>query len=116
METVSAELIEERFDTKKSNRNILIIGLLFFIFGFVTWLGSVLIPYLRIACELSSFESYFVAFAFYISYTIMAIPSAWVLKKTGFKKGMSIGLLTMAAGNLFFIPAALTRMYPLFLF
>jgi fucose permease len=115
METVSAELIEERFDTKKSNQNIVIIGSLFFVFGFVTWLGSVLIPYLRIACELSSFESYFVAFSFYISYTVMAIPSAWVLKKTGFKKGMSTGLLIMAAGTLFFIPAALTRIFPLFL-
>ena len=115
METVSAELIIHTADTKKSNRNIVIIGLLFFVFGFVTWLGSVLIPYLRIACELSSFESYFVAFSFYISYTVMAIPSAWVLKKTGFKKGMSTGLLIMAAGTLFFIPAALTRAYPLFL-
>jgi MFS transporter, FHS family, L-fucose permease len=115
METVSAELIEERFDSKKSNQNIFIIGSLFFVFGFVTWLGSVLIPYLRIACELSSFESYFVAFSFYISYTVMAIPSAWVLKKTGFKTGMSTGLLIMAAGTLFFIPAALTRIFPLFL-
>ncbi len=116
MATVSAESITYTAGTaKKSNRNIIIIGLLFFVFGFVTWLGSVLIPYLRIACELSSFESYFVAFSFYISYTVMAIPSAWVLKKTGFKKGMSTGLLIMAAGTLFFIPAALTRMYPLFL-
>jgi MFS transporter, FHS family, L-fucose permease len=116
METVSVvSTTHTARATNKNNRNILIIGLLFFIFGFVTWLSSVLIPYLRIACELSSFESYFVAFAFYISYTIMAIPSAWVLKKTGFKKGMSTGLLIMAAGNLFFIPAALTRMYPLFL-
>lgn len=98
-----------------NNRNIFIIGLLFFVFGFVTWLGSVLIPYLRIACELTSFQSYFVAFSFYISYTVMAIPSAWVLKKTGFKKGMSTGLLMMALGALCFIPAALTRMYPLFL-
>ncbi|CAN5616914.1 sugar MFS transporter [soil metagenome] len=100
---------------EKNNRNIIIIGLLFFVFGFVTWLGSVLIPYLRIACELSTFESYFVAFSFYISYTVMAIPSAWVLRKTGFKKGMSIGLLIMAAGALIFIPAAITRLYPLFL-
>ncbi|HNP20755.1 MAG TPA: sugar MFS transporter [Panacibacter sp.] len=100
---------------KNNNRNILIIGLLFFVFGFVTWLGSVLIPYLRIACQLSAFQSYFVAFSFYISYTVMAIPSSWVLKKTGFKKGMSAGLLMMALGALFFIPAALTRMYPLFL-
>src|SRR5947207_6862000 len=115
METVSAELIAHTLDTKKNNKNILIIGSLFFVFGFVTWLGSVLIPYLRIACELSSFESYFVAFSFYISYTVMAIPSAWVLKKTGFKKGMSLGLFIMAAGTLFFIPAALTRMFPIFL-
>jgi glucose/galactose transporter len=116
MTTASTELIAHppRI-AKANNRNIIIIGVLFFVFGFVTWLGSVLIPYLRIACELSSFESYFVAFSFYISYTVMAIPSAWVLKKTGFKKGMSTGLLIMAAGALFFIPAALTRMYPLFL-
>lgn len=94
---------------------MIIIGILFFVFGFVTWLGSVLIPYLKIACELNDFESYLVAFSFYISYFIMAIPSAWVLKKTGYKKGMSLGLLIMAAGALVFIPAALSRLYGLFL-
>ena len=101
---------------KKGIHPLFIIGALFFVFGFVTWLGSVLIPYLRIACELtSSYQSYFVAFAFYISYFVMAIPSSWVLKYTGFKKGMAIGLLIMAIGALLFIPAALTRMYSLFL-
>jgi len=97
------------------NSDILIIGILFFIFGFVTWLGSILIPYLKIACELTTFESYLVAFSFYISYTIMAVPSAWVLRKTGSKKGMSLGLFIMGFGALLFIPAALTRWYPLFL-
>lgn len=96
-------------------RPMLIIGALFFIFGFVTWLNSVLIPYLKIACQLSNFQSYLVAFAFYISYLVMAIPSAWVLKVTGFKKGMSVGLLAMAVGALIFVPAALTRTYGLFL-
>lgn len=96
-------------------RSILIIGALFFIFGFVTWLNSVLIPYLGIACELNNFEAYLVAFAFYISYLVMAIPSAWVLKATGFKKGMSVGLVVMAVGALVFIPAALSRTYALFL-
>ena len=96
-------------------RSIIIIGALFFIFGFVTWLNSVLIPYLKIACELNNFESYLVAFAFYISYLVMAIPSAWVLKATGFKKGMSVGLLIMAVGCLIFIPAATSRTYVLFL-
>ncbi|GAB3533554.1 sugar MFS transporter [Pontibacter brevis] len=94
---------------------MLIIGALFFIFGFVTWLNSVLIPYLRIACELNNFESYLVAFAFYVSYLVMAIPSAWVLKQTGFKKGMSLGLAVMAVGALVFVPAAMTRTYIFFL-
>lgn len=100
----------------KIKKPVYIIGLLFFVFGFVTWLGSVLIPYLRIACEINTFQSYFVAFSFYISYTLMAIPASWLLKKTGFKKGMSLGLTIMAAGTLIFIPAAMTREYGLFLF
>lgn len=99
-----------------NRRSIVIIGALFFIFGFVTWLNSVLIPYLQVACELSNFESYFVVFAFYISYLVMAIPSAWILNKTGFKKGMSLGLLIMALGAVFFVPAAINRAYELFLF
>lgn len=98
-----------------TNKSILIIGALFFIFGFVTWLNSVLIPYLKIACELNNFESYLVAFAFYISYLVMALPSAWILKITGFKNGMSVGLLVMAVGALIFVPAAYSRTYELFL-
>lgn len=94
---------------------IYIIGALFFVFGFVTWLNSVLIPYLKIACQLNNFESYLVAFSFYIAYLVMAIPSAWVLKVTGFKNGMSLGLLIMGIGALIFVPAALTRTYGLFL-
>lgn len=100
---------------KRTLNPIIIIGALFFIFGFVTWLNSVLIPYLKIACELNNLESYLVAFAFYIAYFVMALPSAWVLKKTGFKKGMSWGLFVMAIGALIFIPAALTRTYSFFL-
>ena len=92
-----------------------IIAALFFIFGFVTWLNSVLIPYLKIACELNNFESYLVAFAFYISYAVMALPSSIVLNLFGYKKGISIGLATMAVGALVFVPAAMTRTYYLFL-
>jgi glucose/galactose transporter len=94
---------------------ITIIGALFFIFGFVTWLNATLIPYLRIACELTAFESFWVTFAFYISYFVMALPSSALLKKTGFKNGMSVGLITMALGALVFIPAAMTRTYGMFL-
>jgi MFS transporter, FHS family, L-fucose permease len=96
--------------------SITIIGILFFIFGFVTWLNSVLIPFLRQACQLTDFQAFFVTFAFYFSYLIMAIPSSAILNKTGFAKGMSIGLAVMAVGSLIFIPAASIRSYPLFLF
>lgn len=94
---------------------MLIIGGLFFIFGFVTWVNSILIPYFKIACELSNFQSYLVAFAFYISYFIISVPSAYLLRAVGFKKGIMTGLWIMAAGAFVFIPAALTRAYPVFL-
>ena len=95
---------------------IVIIGVLFFIFGFITWLNGTLIPYLKIACELSSdTQSYLVATAFFIAYTVMALPSSWVLRKTGYKKGMAIGLLVMALGAAIFIPAAKIRSFDMFL-
>ena len=94
---------------------IIIIGILFFVFGFITWLNATLIPYLKISCELTNFESYLVTMAFYISYFVMALPSSYILDKTGFKNGMSWGLVTMAIGALIFIPAALTREYSIFL-
>ncbi len=106
--------------TNKTNReytiSIVIIAALFFIFGFVTWLNATLIPYLKIACELKNdFQAYLVAFSFYISYFFMALPSSWLLNKTGFKNGMSLGLAVMAAGALIFIPSAISRTFSLFL-
>lgn len=95
--------------------SITIIGVLFFIFGFVTWLNGTIIPFLQTACELSPFEASLVTFAFYISYFVMALPSSFILKKTGYKKGISIGLFIMALGALMFIPAAYSRLYPVFL-
>ncbi|HEX8333641.1 MAG TPA: sugar MFS transporter [Segetibacter sp.] len=92
-----------------------IIGSLFFVFGFITWANSQLIPYLRIACELSVAQSYLVATAFFAAYFFMAIPSSYILRKTGFKKGMSLGLFVMAIGAILFVPAANVRSYPLFL-
>ncbi len=95
--------------------SVTIIGLFFFIFGFVTWLNGILIPFLRTVCELNDFQAYFVTFAFYVSYLLMALPSSALLKKTGFKNGMATGLWIMSAGSLIFIPAALTRTFALFL-
>jgi MFS transporter, FHS family, L-fucose permease len=95
---------------------MIIIGALFFIFGFVTWVNGTLIPYLKIACELKSdLQSYLVATAFFIAYTVMAIPSFYVLKLTGYKKGMALGLMIMAVGAILFVPAANARDFNLFL-
>lgn len=95
--------------------SIFIIGILFFIFGFVSWVNAILIPYFKIACELSHFKAYLVTFAFYISYFIMSVPASYLLQKTGFKKGMMTGFWIMALGAFIFVPAALTRTYEIFL-
>ena len=100
---------------QNSSFSIFIIGALFFVFGFVTWLNSVLIPFLKTACELSDTEASLVPFAFYISYFVMAIPSSAILKRTGFTNGMALGLIIMAIGSLVFVPAAIQRNYLLFL-
>jgi MFS transporter, FHS family, L-fucose permease len=93
-----------------------IIGGLFFIFGFVTWMNGTLIPFLKLACELKTDgEALLVTFAFYMAYFFLAIPSSFILNKTGYKKGMSLGLAVMGVGALLFIPAAMQRTFPLFL-
>src|SRR5215217_6730969 len=92
---------------------IFIIGVLFFIFGFVTWLNGTLIPFLKLACELQTdIQAFFVTFAFYMAYFFLAIPSSFILKKTGFKNGMALGLLVMAVGSFIFVPAANARSFP----
>lgn len=104
---------------KSTNPNryaIVIIGILFFVFGFVTWLNGTLIPFLKIACQLENdIQAFFVTFAFYMAYFFLAIPSSYLLKKTGFKNGMAWGLAVMALGSLVFIPAANARSFSLFL-
>lgn len=92
-----------------------IIGALFFIFGFVTWLNGSLMPFLQTACELTPFEASLVTLAFYIAYFVMALPSSFVLKKIGYKNGVFVGLLIMSAGALIFIPAAYSRQFGVFL-
>ncbi len=95
---------------------IIIIGVLFFIFGFVTWLNGTLIPFLKLACQLENdTQAFFVTFSFYMAYFFLAIPSSYVLKKTGFKNGMALGLFVMAIGSIIFIPAANARSFALFL-
>ena len=94
---------------------MIIIGILFFIFGFVTWLNGSLIPFLKVICDLNDFQALFVTFAFYIAYTVMALPMSFVLDKLGYKNGMAIGLAVMVVGSLVFIPAAQSASFTLFL-
>src|SRR5580765_7878792 len=94
--TITATVDVNSITKRDTYISILIIGLLFVIFGFISWVNAILIPYFKIACELDNFQSYLVAFAFYISYCIMSVPAAYLLKKAGFKKGMMTGFCAMA--------------------
>ena len=94
---------------------MIIIGILFFIFGFVTWLNGSLIPFLKVICNLNDYQALFVTFAFYIAYTVMALPMSYVLERTGYKEGMALGLAVMVVGSLLFIPAAMSASFILFL-
>jgi MFS transporter, FHS family, L-fucose permease len=105
----------ENLTKRETTISIFLIGLMFFIFGFVSWVNSILIPYFKIACELTSFQAYLVAFAFYIAYFVMSVPSSYLLKSVGFKKGMMIGFWAMALGAFIFVPAAMSRTYEIFL-
>ncbi len=99
----------------KSNTNaIVIIGILFFVFGFVTWLNGPLITYVKLAFGLDTdSKAFLVTTAFYMAYFFLALPSSWVLEKTGMKKGMAMALLVMALGTFLFGQFATHRNYPM---
>lgn len=115
MKEITAPRHASDLSPRETAVSIGIIGVLFFIFGFVSWVNAILIPYFKIACELTHFEAYLVTFAFYISYLLFSVPASFLLKRTGFKRGMMIGFWIMSAGAFLFVPAALTRTYGIFL-
>lgn len=99
---------------KNNNGAIIIIGILFFVFGFVTWLNGPLITYVKLAFGLDTdSKAFLVTTAFYMAYFFLALPSSWVLEKTGMKKGMAIALVVMAIGTLLFAQYATHRNYPM---
>lgn len=100
---------------RTDRRALALMAGLFALFGCVTWLNGVLIPFLKLVCRLDTFEALLVTFAFYIAYFVMALPSARVLEITGYRRGMAVGLAVMAAGAVAFVPAALLRSYGIFL-
>jgi glucose/galactose transporter len=108
--------MNKTISSKKSYiTSMIILSGLFFLFGLVSWVNTILIPYFKFTCELTIVQSYFVTFAFFIAYLIMAIPASFLLNKIGYKRGMMIGLWIMAFGALLFVPAAYLRAYPIFL-
>lgn len=115
MSKTTAAVRADQLSQRDTWISIGIIGMLFFIFGFVSWVNAILIPYFKIAFTLSNFDSYLVAFAFYISYLVMSVPSSYLLKAVGFKKGMMVGFFAMAVGAFIFVPAAMSRTYEIFL-
>ncbi|MDD2328691.1 MAG: sugar MFS transporter [bacterium] len=102
-------------DKKTTIKSMIILALLFFIFGLVSWVNTILIPYFQLTLQLTNFQSYLVTFAFYIAYLIMAIPSSFLLNKIGYKRGMMFGLWCLALGAFLFVPAAYFRVYQVFL-
>ena len=92
--------------------SIAVIGALFFVFGFVTWLNGPLITFVQLAFELTVFKAFLVTFVFYLSYFFFALPASAILDRTGMKKGMALGLLVMAAGTFAFGEFCVQRWYP----
>ena len=82
--------------------SVITIGVLFFIFGFVTWLNGPMITFVKLAFTLDDVNAFLVPMAFYLSYFFLALPSSAVLRRTGMKKGMALGLLVMAIGATMF--------------
>ena len=97
-----------------TNRSaLMMIGILFFVFGFVTWLNGPLITYVKLAFGLDTdAKAFMVTTCFYMAYFFLALPSSWILEKTGMKKGMAFGLLVMAIGTFLFGQFATHRNYP----
>src|ERR1700752_608268 len=91
---------------------MMIIGLLFFIFGFVTWLNGPLIQFVELAFDLDTVNAFLVLMVFYLSYFFLALPSSWILRRTGMKRGMALGLLVMAAGAIVFGEFVVRGWYP----
>ncbi|MDT0689254.1 sugar MFS transporter [Salegentibacter sp. F188] len=101
---------------KKTNRTAFIfLTILFFLWGFITVLVDSLIPRLREVFTLSYFQAGMVQFAFFGAYLLLSIPAGYILSKIGYKRGIILGLLTMAVGCLLFYPAASYRIFGVFM-
>ncbi|BDX07131.1 sugar MFS transporter [Planctobacterium marinum] len=88
---------------------------LFFIWGLITSLNDILIPHLKGVFELSYTQAMLVQFCFFSAYFLISIPAGKLIQKSGYQKGIVIGLVTAALGCLIFIPSAKLTAYWMFL-
>lgn len=95
---------------------MVIVAILFFVLGFATWLNGSLMPYLTQMLQLTPLQASLILFSFYIAVTFTAIPSAWLIRKVGYKNGMALGIGVMMLAGLLYIPAAKTQIFAVFLF
>ena len=102
-------------NNKSYNKAFYLLTLLFFLWGFITVLVDSLIPRLRELFTLTYFEAGLVQFAFFGAYFLLSIPASFILSKIGYKRGIILGLLTMAFGCLLFYPAASFRVFGIFI-
>ncbi len=98
--------------TKSPLMPMAIIGGMFFIFGFVTWLNGPLITFVKLAFTLDDVSAFLVPMAFYMSYFFLSLPAAAILRRTGMKKGMALALLVMAGGAALFGQFVDMRIFP----
>jgi len=102
--------------TNKSYKSAFIfLTILFFLWGFITVLVDSLVPRLKDVFEMSYAKTVLVQFAFFVAFFVFSLPAGFILSKIGYKKGIVLGLLTMALGCLLFYPAASYRAFPIFL-
>ncbi len=91
--------------------SMVILGVLYFVFGFFTWLNGPLITFAKLAFQVPDTYAFLVPSAFYLSYFFLALPASGLLKRTGMKRGMALGLFVMAIGAVIFSQFAPLRIY-----
>ena len=88
---------------------------LFFLWGFITCLNDILIPYLKAIFQLSFAQANLINLCFFGAYFFVSIPASMLVARVGYKRGMLIGFAVAALGAYLFYPAAAQRVYGLFL-
>jgi len=89
---------------------------LFFMWGFITCLNDILIPYLKLLFDLNYTQAMLIQFCFFSAYFVVSVPAGMLVSRIGYKSGIVTGLLIAGAGCLLFLPAAQMHVYAMFLF